>query len=60
MMLRVPRILTRSALPVRYLLGGAKALPLPNESASVVSRANSARIFSVAILKRCPSIRPAS
>lgn len=35
-MLRVARILTRSSLSVRYLLGRAEALPLPDESASVV------------------------
>jgi ubiquinone/menaquinone biosynthesis C-methylase UbiE len=35
-MLRLARILTRSSLPVRYLQGGAEALPLPDESASVV------------------------
>lgn len=35
-MLRLARVLTRSSLPVRYLKGGAEALPLPDESASVV------------------------
>jgi ubiquinone/menaquinone biosynthesis C-methylase UbiE len=35
-MLRVARILTRSALPASYLRGSAEALPLPDGSASVV------------------------
>jgi ubiquinone/menaquinone biosynthesis C-methylase UbiE len=35
-MLRLARILTGSALPVRYLRGRAEALPLPDESATVL------------------------
>lgn len=35
-MLRLARILTTSSLSVRYLPGGAEALPLPDQSASVV------------------------
>jgi SAM-dependent methyltransferase len=35
-MLRLARILTRSSLLACYLQGGAEALPLPGESASVV------------------------
>lgn len=35
-MLRVARFLTRSALPVRYLRGGAEALPLSGETATAV------------------------
>ncbi|HEY3871386.1 MAG TPA: class I SAM-dependent methyltransferase [Actinocrinis sp.] len=35
-MLRVARVLTRSSLPARYVQAGAEALPLPDDSASVV------------------------
>lgn len=35
-MLRLAHVLTRSSLPVRYLQGGAEALPVPDESASVL------------------------
>lgn len=35
-MLRLARVLTRSALPVRYEQGSAEALPLPSQSALMV------------------------